>query len=345
MKRLYSIDLIKGFAALLVIFIHTLARYRFDDELVFYIWDYAHFAVGLFVFASGYMMAFNIKRRTDYFTKGSDLLARFWRIYKPYLFYVIIHLGLFLAFGAYFDGLSSSWRDPAYIFDTLLLDGGVGNNWIPRLFILFALIQFAVDWIARASGWSKFYMVAFVFSFVLSIYFLIEPDHENESMILFTSWYSIFEFGRVYFNYREHVIMKYIVPSLAALGFIVLSLWMDTNGVDAGLFNNKYPPSTLFVLYQIMLAGVTMPIFSYLGRLVGDTELGWVRGFVKFLSANSYNIFFAHIIVMDLVEYTGNMLIEFGLIVMLTLGAMVIVNRFDALMRSTLGKKIGLFNH
>lgn len=291
-KYFPEIDLLKAFAALLVIFIHIMGRFRGNSDLNFAIWDLAHFGVGSFVLASGFLQAnAPLKSRKlvdiwDWFKK------RFIRVVVPYYIFAV----LYVAVAILVDGWSRvsgkfSWD---YLLDTVILQGGVGNNWIPRLFfwlmIVYLLLELIRPYINSVYKW------AFGFTAVISTYLLIGSIHGFSHVNNIPGWLMIYITGYfLYLGYENWKETFWKIIKTSAFILLLTSIFLYGVGDSLIVFGHKYPPDLYFIAYNILMASSVLGIFRWLNKKGIN---GKIQKQIAFLSHASYDIFFYHLIVL-----------------------------------------------
>jgi hypothetical protein len=321
--RYKEIDYLKVIAVITVIFIHTLARYRSDSVGLYLTWDLIHFAVGLFVFASGFLMQMKEEKDPGQELDWGSLWKRIVRLVKPYYGYVVVHALLILLLPMFLDDFSiGRFLNPSFLLKTVFLSGGVGNNWIPRVFVSMSLLYFVERHLSR---WLKNERLIYFF-FVLTLSSTILFHFVSwGGYSWFLGWYSVLQLGRIVYRLRGRLgeEMRVLLYSVFGLGISIIV--MNYFGERVALFSNKYPPTFFFVMYQFVVSIVVLIPLRYLGRYL-ERFVRW-DSFVSWVSVHSYELFFAHIIAMDLIVKGGRYWLEWGGIVFLSLlGVWVVEN-------------------
>lgn len=323
-KRYKELDYLKAIGVIVVIFLHTLSRYKGGGDHLRLTWDLLHFAVGMFVFASGFLVQMKTEKTPFYIVNLRTLWKRIVRLMKPYYIYGIVHFLLFLILPVWFNKFSNHTINLEYFWDTFITKGGIANGWIPRIFFDMTLVYVGEQWFEKKTGWKYFMYLSMAIAVGITIWFGQIGHVNNEWMIRFIPWYLVFASGRVAYKFKDSLKKNLWYLVFSALGFGVAYLLRSQAGMELGLFKNKYPPTMYFVFYQLLLSMLfyipLKPISQYLEKF----KL-WDRG-VMWFSVQSYNIFFAHLIAMDLiykgvfgfesywVEWTAIMLVTVGLV-------------------------------
>ncbi len=310
--HLPEVDLLKATAALLVVLIHVTSRYRNDSDLMFYFWDYIHFAVASFVLASGYLFQNKPPIINNFKDYALFLWKKFKRIVIPYYIFAIIFSFSVAIFG---NKELTDILNIDYIFKTVFLWGGTGNNWIPLLFMGIMFVEGLQSWISPRFPQFKYFL--FTFSLSVSIYQMTRDlDFLSKFDKLF-GWLVIFYIGRFLYGRMELLrIVKLWVISLVL--FIVLNYLFGVMGLEQSIFSNKYPPNFYFITYQLTMI---LPLFYVMyryGPLLVDRKRLWLV--IAFISASSYEIFFYHLLIMEFWKKEINWLVDWVLITTVTAG-------------------------
>lgn len=332
-KRYKELDYLKAIGVIVVIFLHTLSRYKNTDSLRL-TWDMLHFAVGMFVFASGFLVQMKTEKSPFHILDIKTLWRRIVRLMKPYYIYAIVHFLLFLLLPVWFNQFSSHTINLNYLWDTIITKGGIANGWIPRIFFDMTLVYVVEQWLEKKTGWKYFMYISLAISLGVALWFGQLEGVNNEWMVRFIPWYAVFAFGRIAYSFKDSLKKNVWYLLFSAVGLVGIYCMRQQMGLELGLFKNKYPPSFYYVFYQLFLSMLfyipLRPISEYLERF----KL-WDRG-VMWFSVQSYNIFFAHVIAMDLI-YKGvfgfeSYWIEWGVIMGVTVGLVYVGQKLMGLL-------------
>lgn len=310
--RLPEVDLLKAAAALLVVLIHVTARYRNDSDLMYFFWDYIHFAVASFVLASGYLFQNKpptINNVRDYF---AFLWKKFKRVVIPYYIFALVFSVAVVLFG---EKELTKVLDVGYILDTIFLWGGAGNNWIPLLFMGIMVLQGIESWLNPR--FPQFKYLLFTFALSISIFQMTRETEFLSNFDRIFGWLVIFYIGRYLYGRMElRRVLKIWLFSF--LLFLSLHYLFGVIGLDQGIFNNKYPPNFYYLSYQVT---ATLPLF-YLLYKYSHTFLRSKRvwAIIAFIAASSYEIFFYHLLIMEFWKKEINWIVDWALITSATVG-------------------------
>src|SRR5690348_699826 len=86
-KRLVEIDLLRGLAMLVMIFLHTSVYFFSNGSYVAWLWNWGHFAVPVFIFCSVFLFFYKSQKFSF-----SYLKKRLWRLLFPYYIFVFLFL-------------------------------------------------------------------------------------------------------------------------------------------------------------------------------------------------------------------------------------------------------------
>jgi len=315
-----EIDILKAFAAFLVIFIHVIAEYRGVSNVHEIIWDISHFGVGAFVFASGFLMANSIIK--DRSLKGILKWSwkRFVRIYVPYLIFAIIYLIAKMVITGW-DHVAKdfSWT---YFLDTVTMMSGVGNNWIPRLFLWLSFLFLFAELI---KPYLKYiYDLLLVIAFLIAGYFLFGHSSLMVRDQRIAGWFIVFMTGFVYQRfYKKYTKVNFWTIIISGISLVVfLTIFLLTEH-SISLFSNKYPTNLYFVAYDILAVVLTLTLIKWIQpKLKNYSKLNEV---IKFYSYASYDFFFYHLVVMLFVHHLDISLgVLYALVLSLTTGVVLV---------------------
>jgi hypothetical protein len=334
-KRYFAIDLLKALSALTVILIHVTSQYS-SVPYINLIWIWSHFAVGVFVFASGFLLAKYIERINSFGKFWPWLKKRTVRIVRPYYVYVFVHVLLILLIPSVFDRTTLNW-EPRFWVDTVLLHGGFGQNWIPRIFILLSLLFLLTQGariLIRLN--SRVYLWTLLITLAFSIFFLFPPWKLEPTLSRYyqaVTWFAIMLLGMLFYRSRS----KKSHAFSGAVGAIILTIlgyiFLPQLGISNSIFKHKYPPTFYFVAYN---TGVALFLYAAASRLEGMVRSSKIADrTIRYISNESYTIFFAHIIVMDaLHKPTGFWLTDFLIISAVTVISVILWSRGVKQLRS-----------
>lgn len=287
-KQIYFIDFVKAVAILCLVVIHFLA-YNLDTKINFLIWNWLHFVVVAFVFASGYLLG--TKKKIEGF---SWIKSRLVRLIFPFYLYLLTHYLLMFFLPSLFK---APWlkNDPKFIIQSILLTGGVDFNWFVLLFVQLTIISPLLLVVSKKRVLSIFLLVIF---FAISLlFFFNRPSYQSFRWTMIFGWSFVYLLGIMIGKYelkRDIPLKKY---GLLALFFALIFLIFDSrylNIKNLVLTEHKYPPDIIYLSYGLMITF----ILSIIGKKLIANPFNPI---IIFLSRHSYTIFFANYFALDLI--------------------------------------------
>ncbi len=279
-ERNKLIDNLRGFSILIMILTHVTAFFP-NDKLAFTIWNWSNFAVPIFIFCSTYL----------FLQKGSDkpvnyltyLKKRFLRLLIPYYIFLFFFLILLLFINAKMVTFK-------YIWQSILVIGGVDINWLVLLFLCITTILPIFVWSLKKS--KLFFWLYFVLSFGSSIGLLFFNFPMPYKFIMWLPWSIVIYV--TYFYLKSEINKKRLVILFFSSLFIFISSYIIQSSLNHSLvlIHNKYPPNIFFLSYGIAvmlgLIFIQKYIFSY--KIIFKI--------LHFFSKYSYSIYFLHYLIL-----------------------------------------------
>lgn len=316
-ERFGHIDLLRAFAIVGMIAIHTL-QYSLNGPVQIFFWNYLHFVEALFVFCSGYVLTAHYQ---EHFVSSSHLIKwyfkRITRLLVPFYLYLLAHYTLWILFPNLFSGLGLV-KSFTFILQSIFLVGGVDVNWLVLLFVeLTILLPIFFRLIKR-----KYLLAVFmVLALLATVFFTLHNLNSIYRFVMWIPWSLILLFSiltSLKDLKKEIVHKKYFSIGLLALGafLFLFTLWSQT-GNSLRLIDNKYPPNLFYLLY-----GFGATVIAFIISRWGFWQHRSVKHLWFFVSQNSYQLFFIHFVVLDLVLKTfpdSNSEVRFILIVFVSI--------------------------
>ena len=330
-ERYPIIDLLKAFAALLVVLIHVTSRYKGNGALMAAFYDYIHFSVGLFVLASGFLAANSYRKISSKTEVWKYLVKKFKRIVIPYYEFAFLFVLVSVLF---LDKDISKYLGFESIKDTLLLSGGVGNNWIPKLFFSFSIILLIDGFLAERVKMFRVLLVSIVFSgatYLMTRTLSIPYIHSN----LF-GWTLILYVGFFMYKYNSQKTLLSTIALSGSLWFLLRAIY-GYMGLDSGIFTNKYPPDLYFVSYNVFASAIVWSVGMNLLPLLERSR--YLVKLINYISAKSYEIFFYHLLIMEVWKWKVNWYVDWFLIVLMSLCLVWLLDHIKALVIKPFQKK------
>ncbi len=277
-QRNTTIDFLRGLATLLMILIHVTA-YFLSNPVVYFIWDYTHIVVPLFIFCS----AFIYFKRGSYSLGLGQTLKRVKRLIIPYYLYLVV------LFSALYI-IDPSSLSVGGVIKKFLFFQGRDLSWLVVLFLifipLFAFLEYAYQ---KRPPVLK---IVGGMAVLTSVFLLTNTIDLPFRYIMWLPWcvYLIFTL-----LYAKGVFSKKTIGVMLVLSALTYGI---SRGVLIGanhtltLTENKYPPNIFYLSY-----GIFWTILLYELHLFFDAR-GVIPQVVQrsfdFMSTHSYSLFFIH---------------------------------------------------
>ncbi|HED2468190.1 TPA: acyltransferase [Enterobacter mori] len=309
MNKLYSIQILRGLAAVAVVIDHVThyMHKSFSGESWLYssnIYNVGGFGVDLFFCISGFIMVITTYNKPSGFSQSLTFLKkRFVRIYPTYWFYCILTLALpFILYGK--TDLISKY-DPLFLLQSFLLlpakisessfSPFLGQGWTLQYELYFYLV-FALALLVL-SGWK---VIALCSSIIIAL--------------LATSKYSTFN-ESVHYLVSNPIVIDFIMGMIAAKLYISLSCkGVSLPPIIGGIalfvtvllisFNVIYKSP----IDRVILFGVPSFFIVTLFSLVSINPVKLINKFLVQLGEASYTIYLAHMIfIWTAIKYTQSL--------------------------------------
>lgn len=272
-KRYPEIDMLRGIAILAMILIHT-CYYFLTNKTALFIWNWSQFAVPVFIFCSAYL--FFQKPRT---LSIAYLKKRLIRLIKPYYIFLLFFIPIFFIIN---PGISKL----KYIIQSAFLTGGVDINWLVLLFvyltILFPLLNLSFN------KNRLLFLIYSVLALSSSIFFIFFKFPFSYKYILWLPWSVIPIFTLFFVLYEKRKNFVLILILLSGIAFAATYYLEFRSNHNLGMYENKYPPTTYFLSYGMLMISV---IYIFSKILIKNTILTKI---ISFFSFYSYSIYFIH---------------------------------------------------
>lgn len=331
-KRFDNIDLLRAFGILGVIVVHILT-YNLSSPIYKFLWNYLQFVVVGFVFCSGFVLASiyseaftNISSAAKWYKK------RLIRLIIPFWIYLVVHYSLWIVFPNLFQGLGLV-KTPMYFFQSAIFTGGTNLNWLPLLFLQ---LTFLFPIFTNLIKNKKLIVIYVLIAGLVTTYFtLVTFLYSYYRVAMFVPWSLVLILAMITAvkDKTENALqtnLRYLV--FAGFSFAVYISLIGFNMLrnsSLNFYDHKYPPDFYYLFFGVALTF----LFLILGKLK-VWQNTYVKKFYFFVSNNSYQIFFIHYILLDMVltlskrnELLKDSLIEFLLILSLSLLITELFNR------------------
>ncbi len=332
-KRFDEIDVLRAFGIIGVIIVHILT-YNLGNPLSKFLWNNFQFVVVSFVFCSGFVLS-SIYRNgfTDPFKTISWYKKRFIRLIIPFWIYLIAHYLLWIIFPNYFQGLGLR-MDLSYILKSAIFVGGTNYNWLPLLFLqLTFLFPFFKNWIHKKQ---ILYVYLIGAGFITFLFTFLRFPYDHYRLVMWIPW-SLVLLLAMYISHKANKDEKASDTNkryfLIGLIFFVLFLGLYNNNLDLAkslnFYDHKYPTDFYYLTF-----GIALTCFSLLIARFRFWQMQFLKNIYFFISNNSYQIFFIHYILLDLVlvlakhnVFLKNPFIQFSIISSISIVMVIILNK------------------
>ncbi len=294
--RFEDIDYLKAIAIIIVVVTHVLS-YNLGPSLINTIWNYLHFVVPAFIFCSGFVSY--QKYKDTVWTYGSSwqwFLKRVPRLVFPYYLVILLHYALWFLFPWVFSG-SGLVKDVGFLLRSVVLIG-VDYGWLPLLFIELMLITPLCLTAFRKKHTRMLSMGISFASTVILLFIHIPVDYR---IIMWVPWSFILLLSFAAAEFRSNKASLLPIRTSYILGVCVsLTVWLFFDallrfqGRQVTLTLHKYPPDLYYLSYGIGLGNLLLLLENVL-----STRIQFFRNMLRWLSSYSYELFFAHYLVID----------------------------------------------
>lgn len=319
-QRNTTIDFLRGLATLLMILIHVTA-YFLSNPVVYFVWDYTHIVVPLFIFCS----AFIYFKRGSYSLGVGSTLKRIKRLIIPYYLYLVLLFGVFFIIDPSFFSINE-------VIKKFLLFQGRDLNWLVVLFLLFIPLFSFLEYAYQKRP--TLLKVVGVVALITSIFLLTNTIGLPFRYIMWLPWcvYLIFTM----FYAKQSISKKSIVAMLvvSVLVYIVSRGVLIGAGRSLTLTENKYPPNIFYLSYGIFWTILLYELHAFLDARGVIPRI--IQRSFDFMSTYSYSLFFIHFwyvtILRKVIDYQMlGWLGFFAVILALSVITQVVINKIKGL--------------
>lgn len=285
-KRDTTIDFLRGIAVFAMILIHT-SYYFLSNATSLFFWNYAQFAVQVFVYCSAYLFF----RKPFVFTKTttlSYLKKRFTRLFLPYYLF----LGVYILINYVFHNSPLTQK---YLVESIFVYGGVEIDWLVLLFVEFTFIMPLISLL-----WEKYKPLFWGYaaiSLLSSVYLFFFTISFNYRYIMWLPWSFLCVFALLVIHYGKQRLFYPITAAIAAVLYGAGYFYKLAIHSSPSLFDNKYPPNLYYLVYGIL--GIIILTYLYKISFIPES----VRKLVNFLSTYSYSLYFIHYSILSIATY------------------------------------------
>ncbi|MCA9371869.1 acyltransferase [Candidatus Woesebacteria bacterium] len=307
-KRNGAIDFLRAWGVILMILIHATAYYG-KDRIAHALWDYAHFAVPLFIFCS--MAIFVARSQNNVTLMLKTVWKRVKRLLVPYYLFLAAWIGI-----SYI--VSPSFFSPQKILNKIFFIGSRDLDWLVLLFLFFIFLFPLFEYVSQK--YKKLYVLLIALVLGSSIYLLFYQSPVSMRLAMWLPWMLLYPVTQYIVRAKKKL------RSVCNVVVISVILYGTTRLIVAGLrhslvfTSNKYPPNLYYLSYGLLWIGVlffTYNMFSVLKKF----DRVWF-----FLSANSYTLYLIHFLILHvLLSYKVQTMMPWGIFFALLFGSAIVV--------------------
>lgn len=308
-QRNQLIDSLRGFSMIVIIFTHATAFFP-SDPLVSTLWNWSNFAVPIFIFCSVYLVLQKNYDKPIHFL--SFVKKRFIRLLVPY--YIFLPFFLLVLF------LIATDISVKYLWQSVLVIGGVDINWLVLLFLYITLLLPFFIWSNKKAPF--LFWTFFAASVGVSVFLLFNRIDIPYKFIMWLPWALMLYVTWFYIRFEKNkkILFWFFIASCVVFGVsfgIVHNIQHSTV-----LIHNKYPPNLLYISYGVaVMLGLTF-ITKYL------FANKYILQSVNFFSKYSYPIFFLHYLLLTFfAAYIGALGLTWWSLFLLVLFSTVILQK------------------
>jgi peptidoglycan/LPS O-acetylase OafA/YrhL len=292
-KRYIDIDILRAIAIIGVMVTHSLALFL-GTNTVNLIWNYLHFVVVGFVSCSGYIIGRQYLLENRGFT-FSWFKKRFFRLYIPYLVYLLSFLLSAYIYTTFFHGKSTS-LSLSFLFKSILLIGGADIGWLTLLFLQLTILTPLLLFITQKN---KVYFITLMLIGIFCLYNTFYPLSSIYSrMIAWLPWSFIYLLGmglaKLDFIHTNFSKKLYLLSFTSAIIWVILRYILISHGSNLTFTLHKYPPDLFYLSYGIGINSFLIWLIRKLSSINQRTI-----NIVNFLSKNSYSMFLLQLIILN----------------------------------------------
>lgn len=278
-ERVVFIDMLRGFAILVMIMLHTNA-YFLKTPISFFIWDWGQFAVPVFIFCASYVFFQKQQTFSTFSAFFKYLKKRLTRLLVPYYIFVLIFCGLFLL------------KDPSkitfsYVWHNLTINGGIDINWLVLLFVFFSIIMPFISW-SYTNNKTLFYLFTTA-SIISSILLVFYKFPYNYRLIMWLPWSLLVVVSYFIYKFERNKLFMLLGFATSTFLFIVFYYLQSYLKHSLIMYDNKYPPN----FYHLTFCISSIFFICWVGK-INKLFFFPVKQYLDFLSKNSYSIYFIH---------------------------------------------------
>jgi len=298
-QRFDDIDFLRAIAIIAVVITHVLS-YNLGTNLINVVWNYLHFIVPILIFCSGYV-TYRVYSSTvwTFPTLIAWYRKRIVRLALPYYIIILLHYALWFAFPSVFSGYGIQKNINFFVRSIFFI--GVDYGWLPMLFLELMLITPLYLALYKHKTYKTITLAILGLSSVVLFFTHLPLDYR---IIMWLPWSFILFLSFILANYHmntKSILPKNIIYIMGATVSLMIFLFIDSllsyQSRQATLTVHKYPPDIFYLTYGIGLGSALLLLENVAYRYIA-----FLRSILWWLSKYSYELFFAHYLVIDILR-------------------------------------------
>lgn len=294
-----SIDLLRAIAILEVMFAHS--------GVSGWLFQVRNFGVPLLVLLSGWSIGISLQRRPISFF--AYIVHRTRRLVLPTWGFLACYFLLFLLLDA--TGLTARHYPWSTVFDSFVLDEGIGYIWVIRVNLLVSLVTLPLLALNRRTESHALYiglcaatvlaseLTWMAFSAAgLSQSTALLPQIVTASVFYLTGYGALFAFGLRLPQLSSQVLLTLSLLCGALFVFLAIRFWQAT-GAFVPTQGFKYPPQIYYIAYALFISLALVAGRAWLLRAIPE---GRARHAAVFIGSNTLSIYLWHIPAVEILK-------------------------------------------
>lgn len=305
-----TIDFLRAWGVILMIFIHATAYYS-KNSVAHTLWDYTHFAVPLFVFCSFFLSVsqYNKSFRITYKT----VLKRLKRLLIPYYLFLFtwvvfspLLLSKFFTFRSFVDKIFFfSWNSRDV-------------EWLVFLFVVFIFVVPVFGYLSRKS--KKAYVLLLLIIGAIPVYFLFGKTSIPIRFAMIPIWMLFYPIAQYFYTHQRAYKNIFLLGMASLVVFLVSGVSLNLLGKSLVFTANKYPPNIYYLSYGCVWISFGYLLYEFLPKIT-LLEKVWY-----FFSSRSYSLYLIHFLILLLfVHYRLYSMLPWWILFILLMGSSICI--------------------
>ncbi|MFO0703490.1 MAG: acyltransferase [Patescibacteria group bacterium] len=287
-----TIDVLRALSIVVMMVMHVNAYYL-NDKLSLFVWSYGQWVVPAFLLCSFAVGKYEVTSVSEYM---SYLKKRLNRILVPYYIWLIFYLLIIYLFK---HNISLD-----YIIKNIFLLGGSDFNWLVLLFVYLTVFGPFIYIAANKNFKWLLIIVLSGLAISLSTFFNQKSMNVNYRIFMLPAWISITTLLLYCLRlYKERQYIHVLTITFSSLLIFLLFYFFAIARMNyrLDLYFHKYPPNIYFYVFCIWSTMLFYFVSEKIAQFVQRSSV-YVEKILEYISAKSYEIFFAHIVVLYIID-------------------------------------------